>query len=311
MPIGVTCSCGVKLQAPDTAAGKGVKCPKCASVVKVPAGVKVGAPAAPAKAPAARPAASRAIAAKPAAKSAPANDNELDMLEEVNEKELPAGPSRKITPCEIPDYAKERVEGELTSGEKVVWVGQASPKVAAIRSLWGIFVGIFIFMVFGCVISVMMAGPMKEQKDMTPLIIIGVIGIAVTIASLSSFLMPVYKFWAAGRSCYVVTNRRCMVWYGGPFSSKEDYLPGALSGMRRRNGWFCGSDTGDLVFRSVTTITHSVDRRGGVSTSRSTTYYGFLNVQNLSEVERVVRETLVDRWQRKIEKLASLGDEDD
>jgi hypothetical protein len=37
MPITVACSCGAKLRAPDAAAGKRVKCPKCGSPVPVPA----------------------------------------------------------------------------------------------------------------------------------------------------------------------------------------------------------------------------------------------------------------------------------
>ena len=324
MPIAVACSCGVKLQAPDSAAGKGVTCPKCAAVVKVPATAEKAAalarPTAPVKAavpgksaPGKPAAAVKAAAPKPAAKPAGDDDNDLDMLEEVNEKELPDGPSRKVVACEIPDYARERLSGELTSGEKVVWVGQASPKVACIRSLWAVLFGVFIFLIFGCVVGTLMSTQFKDARsgrDMTPLLVMGIIGLVVLISCLCSFLMPVYKVWAARRSCYVVTNRRCMVWYGG-FSAKEDYLPGALSGMRRNNAWFCGSDTGDLVFRSVTRITHRVDNRGRVSRSRSTTYYGFLSVQNLTEVERIVRETLVDRWQRKIHKLASLDDDDE
>ena len=38
MPISVACpTCGTKLKAPDNAVGKKVKCPKCASLVVVPA----------------------------------------------------------------------------------------------------------------------------------------------------------------------------------------------------------------------------------------------------------------------------------
>ncbi len=37
MPIVVVCPCGAKLKAPDAAAGKRVKCPKCASALLVPA----------------------------------------------------------------------------------------------------------------------------------------------------------------------------------------------------------------------------------------------------------------------------------
>src|SRR5581483_1241549 len=37
MPVSVTCPCGAKLTAPDAAAGKKVKCPKCGHPVAVPA----------------------------------------------------------------------------------------------------------------------------------------------------------------------------------------------------------------------------------------------------------------------------------
>src|SRR5437763_1162837 len=41
MPIALTCpSCGRKLNAPDSAAGRKLKCPKCGSGVEVPIGVE-------------------------------------------------------------------------------------------------------------------------------------------------------------------------------------------------------------------------------------------------------------------------------
>ena len=46
MPIQVICTgCQVKLKAPDTAAGKKTKCPKCQTIVSVPAGGAVNAAA--------------------------------------------------------------------------------------------------------------------------------------------------------------------------------------------------------------------------------------------------------------------------
>ena len=68
MPIAIACpSCKVRLQAPDTAAGKRVKCPKCQTAIPVPGGE---APAAPRSAP--------APAKAPAKKSAPDNDFNFD-----------------------------------------------------------------------------------------------------------------------------------------------------------------------------------------------------------------------------------------
>ncbi len=57
MPIALQCSgCSAKMNAPDTAAGKKVKCPKCGATLVVPGATKAAPPAAsPAKAPAPAP----------------------------------------------------------------------------------------------------------------------------------------------------------------------------------------------------------------------------------------------------------------
>lgn len=50
MPIPITCgSCGTKLKAPESAAGRKVKCPKCSTPAVVPNGVVAAAPAAASK----------------------------------------------------------------------------------------------------------------------------------------------------------------------------------------------------------------------------------------------------------------------
>ena len=46
MPIPITCAaCGTRLKAPDTVAGRKIKCPKCGGVVAVPAAPAAAAPA--------------------------------------------------------------------------------------------------------------------------------------------------------------------------------------------------------------------------------------------------------------------------
>ncbi|MBU6385510.1 MAG: hypothetical protein KGS49_06195 [Planctomycetes bacterium] len=68
MPLRVSCQCGVALNVPETMAGKGVKCPKCQSVIAVPASASTNPP----KTQPAKPAAAKAPAAKAPAASAPA-----------------------------------------------------------------------------------------------------------------------------------------------------------------------------------------------------------------------------------------------
>lgn len=59
MPLRVSCQCGVALNVPETMAGKGVKCPKCQSVIAVPASASTNPP----KTQPAKPAAAKAPAA--------------------------------------------------------------------------------------------------------------------------------------------------------------------------------------------------------------------------------------------------------
>jgi hypothetical protein len=83
MPIPVSCSCGAKLKAPDAAAGKKLRCPKCGAAVAVPAGT----PTAP----------NRRPNTPPAADSAPATKEVFDVQEDLDPP-APAGRGR------LPEY---------------------------------------------------------------------------------------------------------------------------------------------------------------------------------------------------------------
>jgi hypothetical protein len=90
--------------------------------------------------------------------------------------------------------------------------------------------------------------------------------------------------------------------------------------MRRMGSWIFGGDAGDLVFRSVTTITTTHHSRGGTSTSVSTTYYGFLGIRELDHIEGLIRQTLLrddddddddDKPRKKKKKKKPVDDDDD
>ena len=68
MPLRVSCQCGVALNVPETMAGKGVKCPKCQSVIAVPASASTN----PTKTQPAKPAVAKAASGKPPGALAPA-----------------------------------------------------------------------------------------------------------------------------------------------------------------------------------------------------------------------------------------------
>ena len=125
-------------------------------------------------------------------------------------------------------------------------------------------------------------------------------------------------------SAYVITNKRCITFLPGYFSSAAvptSYYPDLIQHMRRMSSWVFGSDAGDIVFRSVTTVTTTHHARGGTSTSVSTTYYGFLAMRNIGELEERIRDALLrdddddddddDRRRRKKKKKKKRRDDDD
>ena len=74
--------------------------------------------------------------------------------------------------------------------------------------------------------------------------------------------------------------------------------------MRRGDSWLL-ADGGDLIFRSVTTVRTSYNRQGGSSRSVTTTHYGFLAIARVKEVEKLVRETLIDPFADRLQRAGS------
>lgn len=124
MPIRLTCSaCSKPMQAPDTAAGKRVKCPNCQAVVSVPAAAPApAAPAAPAPR-AAPPPVPKAAAPAPA----PANDNPFGF------DDAPANKSKKAARDERAEEEDERPRKKRTRerddrDDDEEWEGEAPRK---------------------------------------------------------------------------------------------------------------------------------------------------------------------------------------
>ncbi len=313
MPISVVCSaCNKTLKVADTMAGKAFKCPGCQSVVRV---ATVSTPT--------RPTSERRETVAPEEES-PVRKERRD---EDREAERPARKSRRedrdeeddrprkkrplverleepdedlaivaidLEDSNLPDHIRDRIEQELTKGEKLYWVGMPSRRIVLLRSLWGPIVGVIVFLlVLGFfVLPGIMAAGRAGGGGLGMVILPALIGMVVCGGLV---IMPFYNLWRAGRTCYALTSRRAIVWQAGLFGGveMENYNPARLASMWRRDMWIFGKGGGDLVFRSVTIVTVTSGKHGGVS--RNTTYYGFLAIENVRKVERLVREVLVDK----------------
>jgi hypothetical protein len=128
-----------------------------------------------------------------------------------------------------------------------------------------------------------------------------VAGLFVLIGLAGMVMAPRMKLWKAQHTWYVVTNRRALVsqpgWFGE--SSVDSYTPMQLQNMNRADSWFI-KGAGDLIFRTERRIevstTNYGGRRGGSSTSvrERIIRYGFLGVDDVAAVEKIVRQVLVD-----------------
>lgn len=317
MPVVATCThCSGKVKVKDELAGKSVKCPKCAKPVKVPAQptetavAEMPAPPAPkAKTTLPKAAPPPLPPPPPEKKKKAAWEKDVDDEESEDEETFSVNDIAKkskskkkddddddgedsfsamLEATTAPDAIKLRVREELGLKEYGVWVNQPVPKIMMVRAIPKVFIAMFVT----CFLSVFAGVGLMGGLGLKP-----IIGIPILIA-LDLFAVI---FWAviivfmdrraALSTVYVVTNKRCIVvsgrWFFAP--NIESFYPELLVHLRRRSSWFFGSNAGDIVFRSVTTITHH--SKGG--TSSSTVYYGFLGVSNMDESEDMIRNTLL------------------
>jgi hypothetical protein len=257
--IAVACPCGVTLAAPAALAGKSVKCPRCAAAVALPA---------------------------PADDTAAAFD-----------------PFSCREDGDVPADLKDKLLKGLNANEKPVWIGQPVPNLVLLRSS-----GYFVLAGIGILAAVIWlaflltpdkAPPVQAGKKAAPAPAShssNIILLPATIFLVSACFaaVPVLRWRTAKRTCYVLTNRRALVYKESLFSpTRESYPPLEVANMRRSDSWLA-SGSGDLIYRTVYVVSTSRSRSGGFSSSVRTVHYGFLAIAQVAEVEKIVRETLID-----------------
>jgi hypothetical protein len=211
----------------------------------------------------------------------------------------------------FPAELKKKAVAALGTNERLVWLGQPAPTLAFRRSLGWIAGGAVIALItlwsffggFGAGAAHNAAKGGGKAAAKPPASSQGyVIGGIFLLGSIGAMVVPWWRRRAAQNTCYALTNRRALVFKPGLFGeSNESYTPLEVASLRRSDSWiFAGG--GDVIFRTVTVISHSRSSRGVSSSSVRRIHYGFLAVPNVKEVEKRVRETLVDPF---VDKLAA------
>lgn len=321
MPIQITCPCGTLLRIPDNVAGRNVKCPKCNAIVAVPATPVTSPPAPPKPAPPTvaaapvKPAPVKPATAKPApgkpaaqvAKPAAAVTAPAPTVKNgAGKTAKPAAPAPQATAKpvthapqfnELPDPLRDRAKVELQKGEAVVWAGQPCDRLISLK--WWSLLGFgFIFCAAGSFFAILFFVVVRPQELVVNLIVGGLVSLFILGGPLFGLLLANSERSKYLNRAYLVTNRRCLVVHRPPNDSGrvETYAMPKLQFLFTRPSWFVRGG-GDLVLESKTymvreTSTRSMDSR----TYRQTDHYGFLLIENVNDVEDVVRRTIVQPW---------------
>jgi hypothetical protein len=193
MPIPVICgSCGTKLKAPDSAAGRKVKCPKCGTLASVPAG-KTASPVVVAK-------------TTPVKSSSSADraevEHEKPSVKAVQPKRS-ALPKDLLEGFDISEKIKNEARKRLNDDEKVIWVGKPLQKLILVRSLV-VFIG-------GLVAAIAVGLLLIKSLGLAVFAFLALLAIAVGV--------PLLRCWRATRTLYVLTPS------GRPFGSPAGSAP--------------------------------------------------------------------------------------
>lgn len=195
----------------------------------------------------------------------------------------------------LPDELDARVRSELAHGEQLLWVGQPRPSRFARMTipivLFGIpWTGFAIF--WTTMASWGLWGNAGGAQNVGPGFLFSIcfplFGLPFILIGLGMLSSP---FWArrrAKRTCYAVTNRRAILLAAGAFRGVEvrSYRPADLTKMFRREN---ADGSGDIVFEEITQVRST---RDSSSTTR-TQERGFLGIENVREIEELLRKALL------------------
>lgn len=206
-------------------------------------------------------------------------------------EELPGG--------SLPLELEAAVRAELRDDEQLLWVGQPRPSCYARRSIFLVLFGIpwtaFALFWMAGASGMLFAGTRTSPGGagvhggvvalFSCFPLFGLPFVAIGLGMLSS---PYWLRRQARRTCYALTDRRAILRQAGVFGSVDtrSYEPAALGRIHRRE--YAGG-CGDLVFEEV--VSFGRDSDGDRTTN--TTRYGFLAIEEVREVENLLRTALL------------------
>lgn len=191
----------------------------------------------------------------------------------------------------LPPDLQSRVEAQLDSDERLLWVGQPGNRRVFLRSLplvlfGAVFAGFSLFWI-GMAASIMFAA---NQQGGFPLfgLFMPCFGLPFLLAGLAIMFSPLWLKRMGRKTCYAVTNKRAFIvqphWFGG--INVRSFDDAALSEMRRTE---FDDGSGDLIFEEY----YTYGRKG----HRQHHEIGFFGIDRVRDVEQLIRRVILDKNQ--------------
>jgi hypothetical protein len=177
----------------------------------------------------------------------------------------------------LPHQLRSLVESELSSGERVIWIGKPNPSRMALRTvpivLFGIPWTVFaLFWTWGA--SGFQLPNFNEGFNLFPMF-----GIPFVLVGLGMLSSPFWVMRSAKMTVYVLTNSRAIICENGISTTIRSFSPERLGDLQRKQR---ADGSGDLIFgRELTRYANGKSRL---------TEHGFLAIADVKAVEDMVRQ---------------------
>ncbi len=197
---------------------------------------------------------------------------------------------------EIPKEAEAEIRKQLTQGEKIVWVGRQSLRLLMSYAFFGSIAG-GVILFFGLIALFGLSILLYSQFGVFPMLGGLCFGLFVCVLGAVLLCLPlIVKLTARFRPVYVLTTRNAHEFKPVSFSNwkqvtKTTWTALKVANMSREDSWR-HKGAGSLIFETRQQV-ETTGSRGGAQVV--TLKFGFMHIEQVQEVEELVRQTLVNR----------------
>lgn len=182
---------------------------------------------------------------------------------------------------QLPLHLQSLIQSELNEEEKIIWVGTPVPRRFCTRSIGSVLFGIpwTAFALFWIASASGFKIPdFQKGFDFFPLF-----GIPFVLIGFGMLSSPLWMLRKARNTAYVITSNRAIIFSGGIKTDIRSFDPKHLEKLHRKQ-WRDGS--GDLIFDKEFRFEQNYRQRQHE--------LGFLAIQNVKQVEYLVRQLMAD-----------------